>query len=328
MKLGMVSATFRDRSWEEACRAVKELGLQAIEPSTGGYDGSEHCDPAEMLKDAELIKGFSNSAEKYGLQISEFNCKGNPLHPDKKISEKYINTLESAMKLASRTGVDTICVFAGLPGAAEDALYPNWITHPWPFFFSKALKWQGNKKTIPFWTKMAKKAKKMGLKFAFEMEPGDMVYNTETFLKLREAVGMEEIAANLDPGHLFYQGIDIELCIRRLGAAIVHVHVKDAKIARSVVEYTGVIDAKMFNELQTRAWNYSTVGYGHDQAFWKNFVATLRMIGYEGVLSIENENTNMSSNEGIKKSVEFIKQCMLFEKVTSQWWDEYISGDR
>jgi len=168
----------------------------------------------------------------------------------------------------------------------------------------------------------------MGLKLAFEMEPGDMVYNTETFFKLREAVGMEEIAVNLDPGHLFYQGIDIELCIRRLGPSIVHVHVKDAKIARSVVEYTGVIDAKMFNELQTRAWNYSTVGYGHDQAFWKNFVATLRMIGYEGVLSIENENTNMSSNEGIKKSVEFIKQCMLFEKVTSQWWDEYISGDR
>jgi sugar phosphate isomerase/epimerase len=175
---------------------------------------------------------------------------------------------------------------------------------------------------------MAKKAKKLGIKFTFEPEPGDIVYNTETFLKLREEVGMEEIACNLDPGHFFFQGIDLEICIRKLGSAIAHVHVKDASIARSVVEYTGNIDGKMFNELTKRAWNYATVGYGHDLAFWKNFVYTLRMVGYEGVLSIENENTGMSIDEGIQKSVDFMKRCMLYEEVTTQWWDDYVSGDK
>ena len=328
MKLGIVAMTFRDKSWDEACRAAKKLGLGAIELGSGGADGSEHCDPIEMIKDDDAVKKFRNTPEKYGLEISEFNCKGNPLHPDRKIADEYIAVLEAAMELASRIGVKTISVFAGLPGAADDAKYPNWITHPWPFFFSKALKWQWEEKTIPFWTNMAKKAKKMGVRFGFEMEPGDMVYNPETFLKLREAVGMEEIAANLDPGHLFYQGVDLEVCIRRLGSAIVHVHVKDAAIAKSVVDYTGIIDGKMFNELTTRAWNYATVGYGHDQAFWKNFVSTLRLVGYKGVLSIENENTNMSANEGLLKSVEFMKKCMLFEEVTTQWWDDYIEGDK
>ena len=328
MKLGIVSATFRDRSWEEACRIVRGLDLQAIEPSTGGFDGSEHCDPVELLKDEDSIKRFKYTADRYGLEISEFNCKGNPLHPEKKISDKYIAVLQASMKLASMIGVEKICVFAGLPGAAEDARYPNWITHPWPFFFTKALKWQWEEKTIPFWSRMAKKAKKLGVRFAFEMEPGDMVYNPETFLKLREAVGMEEIAANLDPGHLFYQGIDLEVCIRKLGSAIVHVHIKDASIARPVVDYTGIVDAKMFNKLSTRAWNYTTVGYGHDFSFWKNFIYTLRLVGYKGVLSIENENTNMSASEGIQKSVEFMKKCMLFEEVTTQWWDDYISGGK
>ena len=328
MKLGIVSATFRDMSWEEACKKVKDLGLQAIEPSAGGYDGSEHCDPLEMLKNDGSIKKFKKTAGKYGLEISELNCKGNPLHPDKGISEEYISALNAAMELASKIGVKTVCVFAGLPGAAKDAKYPNWITSPWPFFFSKALKWQWEEKTIPFWMKMAKKAKNLGVRLAFEMEPGDMVYNTETFLKLQEAIGTEEITVNLDPGHLFYQGIDMDVCIRKLGKAIVHVHIKDASIARSVVDYTGIIDAKMFNELSTRAWNYATVGYGHDFSFWKNFIYTLRLVGYKGVLSIENENTNMSASEGIQKSVEFMKKCMLFEEVTTQWWDDYISGDK
>ena len=51
------------------------------------------------------------------------------------------------------------------------------------------------------------------------MEPGDVVYNPETLLKLREAVGTEEIACNLDPGHLFYRvlsasvhGLNPKLC--------------------------------------------------------------------------------------------------------------------
>ena len=36
----------------------------------------------------------------------------------------------------------------------------------------------------------------------------------------------------------------------------------------------------------------------------------------------------MSISEGIEKSVDFMKKCMLFEKVTTQWWDDYISGDK
>lgn len=324
MKLGLMSACFSDKTWEQACELAREAGLQAIEAPTGGLDGSYHCKPVEVVKSEQAIKAFKNAAAKRGLEISEFSCKGNPVHPDQKIADEYIADLEASMIIAQKIGVKAISVFAGLPGAGPDAVYPNWIVHPWPFMFTEALKWQWEAKIIPFWTEMAKKAKKMDVKFAFEMEPGDAVYNPETLLKLREAVGMEEIACNLDPGHLFYQGIDIETCIRRLGEMIVHVHIKDAVISKSVVDFTGIVDAKMFSELKTRAWNYATVGYGHGMQFWKNFVSTLRIVGYEGVLSIENENTNMSAREGLQKSVDFLKQCMLFDPAGRQWWDEFI----
>lgn len=323
MKLGIMADAFRDRPWAEACRSAKEIGLSAIEPVTGGHGGKAHCIAIEMIKDDDAVRQFGKTAESNGLEISGFSCHSNPLHPDKKIAEKYIADIEASMKLASRVGVRVINLFAGLPGAGEGAIYPNWITHPWPPELSRAFVWQWEKRIIPFWKEMAKKAKKNGVKFGFEMEPGDSVYNPETLLKLREAVGEEEIACNLDPGHLFYQGIDLELAIRKLGDAIVHVHIKDAKIEESIVRYTGLLDAKHFREISTRAWNYATVGYGHDSLFWKKFVSMLRLVGYDGVLSIENENTNVSAHEGLQKSVEFMKKVTLFEEMGKQWWEDF-----
>ena len=97
MKLGIMSACFCDKSWDEACGLVKEAGLQAIESPTGGLDGSYHCKPIEMSKDEDEIKAFKNSATKRGLEISAFSCKGNPVHPDKKIADEYIAELIASM---------------------------------------------------------------------------------------------------------------------------------------------------------------------------------------------------------------------------------------
>ena len=51
-----------------------------------------------------------------------------------------------------------------------------------------------------------------------ELHPGFMCYNPTTLLRLREAVG-DGIGANLDPSHLFWQGIDICEAIKLLGKA-------------------------------------------------------------------------------------------------------------
>jgi sugar phosphate isomerase/epimerase len=323
MKLGIMADAFRDRNWEEACKAASELGLKAIEPVTGGFGGDAHCRAIKMLKDEDEMKRFKKTAQKYDLEISGFSCHSNPLHPDKEIAEKHIADIEASMIMASKLEVPVIILFAGLPGAGEGAKYPNWITHPWPVELSKAYEWQWGKVIIPFWTEMAKKAKKLKIKFGFEMEPGDSVYSTDTFLRLRESVGMEEIACNLDPGHLFYQGMDLELVIRSLGKSIIHAHIKDAKIEESVVARTGLLDARHFRDVSNRAWNYATVGYGHDMLFWKKFVSTLRLVGYDGVLSLENENTNVSPHEGLIKSVEFMKQVVFFENIGKQWWEDF-----
>jgi sugar phosphate isomerase/epimerase len=49
-------------------------------------------------------------------------------------------------------------------------------------------------------------------------------------------------------------------------------------------------------------------------------VSTLKMIGYDGALSIEHEDSLMSVNEGFRKAVAFLKDVIVAEKAGAMWW--------
>jgi sugar phosphate isomerase/epimerase len=262
MKLGVMALVYGDKSWEEACRAAKDAGLSAIEPGCGGFVGKNHCDPQKLIKDKEEIKKWVGVAEKNGLEISSLSCHGNMLHPDRKISDEHIADFEAAIELASITGIKVINSFAGCPGAGEDAKYPNWVTCPWPTYYGEAVKWQWEKKVIPFWAEMAKKLKKAKVVVGLEMHEGDVVYNPETLFKLRNAVG-DEIGCCYDPSNLLWQGMDTIKIIKILGDAIYNVHAKDGKVDKSIVDFTGATDWKNYDEISKRAWNFRTIGFGH-----------------------------------------------------------------
>ena len=185
MKLGVFTVIFGDKSFDEALNAAKDMGLQAIEVGAGNYAGTKYCNPTELLKDDSLIKEFVKRVESRGLIVSALNCSGNPLHPDKEFAKSNVYDLEKAMEFASKAGVGVINSFAGCPGGDEESRVPNWITCPWPPYYADAIKWQWEKKILPFWNEMAKKAKKLNVIFAFEMHPGDSIYNPETLLMLR-----------------------------------------------------------------------------------------------------------------------------------------------
>ena len=47
------------------------------------------------------------------------------------------------------------------------------------------------------------------------------------------------------------------------------------------------------------------MGWGHDELEWKRIVSSLRLIGYDYVLSIEHEDAMMSTDDGIASAVTF-----------------------
>ena len=62
------------------------------------------------------------------------------------------------------------------------------------------------------------------------------------------------------------------------------------------------------------------MGYGHPEEFWRDFVSALRLIGYDGVLSIEHEDSLMSPQEGLNKAVQLLKPLIIREKPGDIYW--------
>ena len=167
-----------------------------------------------------------------------------PVHPDPKIAARDDQYFRNSVLLAERLEVPVIVGFSGCPGGSPEDKMPNWATYRWPPEFDQTLKYQWNEKVIPYWKQAAKFARAHGIhKIALEMHPNFVVYNPKTLMKLRNAVG-EEIGANCDLSHLFWQGCDPVEVIRYLGkqGALYHAHMKDTVIVKDVAARFGVLN--------------------------------------------------------------------------------------
>ena len=320
MKLGVFKTILSNDPFSEACRYFHGLGLQMVEIGCGGYPGNAHADPDVLLSDEEKLDAFRAVLRENDLEISALSCHGNPVHPDRETAAMYDRAIRQTILLAEKLGLDQINTFSGCPGDHADAKYPNWVTCPWPNDFGKILEWQWNEVLIPYWKDLVSFARAHGVtKIGLELHPGFCVYNTESLLRLREAVG-PEIGANLDPSHLIWQGMDPVACIRKLGGAIFHFHAKDTKIDRYNTAVNGVLDTKPYADEIHRSWIFRTIGYGNDLSYWKDIISALRMVGYDHAISIEHEDSLMSQNEGLTKAVDLLKSALITEDAGAMWW--------
>ena len=321
MKLSVLANLYGAKSLDETLKILSGLGVHTVEIGAGGYPGKAHCNPAELLADAKKYDEFVATFKKYDVEICALACHGNPVHPNKEIADGYDKDFREAVLLAEKLGVDTVITFSGCPGDHEGAKLPNWVTCAWPEDYIEILNWQWEEKLIPYWKKTAAFAKEHGVShIAFEMHPGFCVYNPETLLKIRAAVG-DVIGANFDPSHLIWQGIDPVAAIRALKGAIYHVHAKDTKIDKYNTAVNGVLDTKHYGLELERSWVFRTVGYGNNETYWRDLVSNLRLCGYDKVLSIEHEDSVMSIDEGLRKAVAFLQDIIIVEeKPTTMAW--------
>ena len=291
-----------------------------MELASGGTTGKYHINPEELLKTPEKIDEIKNLIDKYGFTVSAVSCHGNPIHPNKEIAKQYHDDFINAILFAERIGVDTIVGFSGCPGDSEGSKYPNWVTCPWPGDFGKVLEYQWPI-MIDYWKKTAEFAKQHGIKkIAFEMHPGFCVYNPKTLIRLREAVG-DILGANFDPSHLFWQGIDPVEAIKELKGMIYHFHAKDVYLDEATIKKNGVLDYDSMKELSQRSWYFRSLGYGHDNKTWKDIISALRLIGYDGAISIEHEDAMMSTEEGLEKAIDVLKEVVTFQPLnTDVFW--------
>ncbi|MEK9763098.1 MAG: sugar phosphate isomerase/epimerase, partial [Deltaproteobacteria bacterium] len=73
---------------------------------------------------------------------------------------------------------------------------------------------------------------------------------------------------------------------------------------------TSLLENGSLTNIPARSWSYITLGYGHDEEWWRQFCYRLLMVGYEGWLSIEHEDVLLNSLEGLEISVDLLKNVM------------------
>ncbi|MGD0830410.1 MAG: sugar phosphate isomerase/epimerase [Terracidiphilus sp.] len=297
---------------------VKSLGITTVELGTGNYPGDAHCKLA-MLDDGNALAEFQKVLSDHGASISALSCHGNALHPDKTRAQRDREISRKTVLLAERLGIPLVVDFSGCPGDSPNATAPNWVTCPWPPDYLQVLDWQWNEVVTPYWIEHGKFAADHGVRIAIEMHPGFVVYSPETMLRLRAIAG-PSVGCNLDPSHLFWQAIDPIAAIRVLGDAIFYVHAKDTQLYSANLPRTGVLDTKPYTDERKRGWIFRTCGYGHGAEWWSEFISTLRLFGYDYVLSIEHEDCLMSPEEGLTKAAHFLNGLVIREQPGAAWW--------
>jgi sugar phosphate isomerase/epimerase len=301
MKLCVMNPVLYEMSLENALEYLSNLGVNAIEIGTGGYPANTHLNPQEYLQNPAKTDELKALLSKHSMTISALAVHGNPVHPNKASAQKFHDNFMDTLRIAQLLEVYTVVTFSGCPGGSEASQNPNWVICNWPYEFGDVLSYQWEQILIPYWRKAASEAEKYNVRIALEMHSGFCVYNPETLMKLRSAVG-EIIGANFDPSHLFWQQIEPAEAIKFLGKAIYHFHAKDIKIDKQNTAINGILSGN--------SKSYTTVGDGHNREVWRGIIDALKAVGYDGAISIEHEDDSLSPFAGLEKAVAFLKEIL------------------
>jgi sugar phosphate isomerase/epimerase len=307
LELGLYTDSLPHLGFEAVLDIAAEIGATGIEIATGGQSSAPHLRIDDLLGDARRRAEFVAAFESRGLRIAALNCSAWPLHPV--VGEAHVALIRSTIRLAAELGVRKIVSMSGSPGDGSGASTVNFVWYPWPAD-SVALLERQWAAAVELWRDLGAEAAAAGVeRIALELHPLHLVYNVPTLQRMRDAVG-PMIGANIDPSHLFWQQMDPVAVIRALGPAVQHVHLKDTEIVPDQVAIAGVLDQRTFDDPTNRAWVFRTAGSVHGQEFWSAFVATLREVGYDDVLAIENEDAGLTPEAAVREAARFMRSVL------------------
>jgi sugar phosphate isomerase/epimerase len=309
--IGVFDPIYNHLSLDEMLEKISALGIEAVEVGAASLSGTRHCPVPELLADPAKARAWKKKFEDRKILVATLSCHGNPVHPDPRIAARDDEIFHNTVLLAERLEVPVIVGFSGCPAGSPTDKMPIWATYRWPPDFDQTLRYQWNEKVIPYWQQAVKFARAHGIrKIALEMHPNFVVFNPKTLMKLRNAVG-EEIGANCDLSHSFWQGCDPVEVIHYLGkeGALYHAHMKDTVIVKDVVARFGVLNFPELPEEKATDGSvyFRAVGYGHGADLWKNIVKAYMDVDFQGIMSIENEDPILSGEVGVERALYILK---------------------
>jgi sugar phosphate isomerase/epimerase len=326
IKLGVYTAILHEYELPEALKTIKDLGLDGAEINAGGFIGTPHLPVADILASDTAVDDYLGTFAEAGVSLTGLNVNGNPLHPDAEVREKHSADLQRSIELAARLGVKRIVAMSGLPGGHHGATAPNWAVNPWDSAYLDILDYQWDI-AVEYWKDINARAAGHDVKVAIEMHPQNLVFNPATLVRLIERTGATHVGAEMDPSHLFWQGIDPVAAIKYLGPLVFHAAAKDTRI-NEACKINGVLDDRFrrlspeeerlniggryfVNEWpKNSSWDFVAVGRGHDVEFWRDFLAALSAVDPGMAVNIEHEDMELGRIEGLQVAAATLKAAL------------------
>jgi sugar phosphate isomerase/epimerase len=289
-------------------RSVPEI--TGLEIGTGAYAPTDHCDMARLLSDATARGAFLHEITTRGLRISALNAWGNPLHPDPAIGDVHDRALRDTIRLAAELGVDRVVGMAGCPAATQGEHSAHFAAGGWLPYLENVYERQWNARVQDYWTDIGRFVQQThpDLLVCLELHPGTVAYNVETFTRLADL--SPAIAANIDPSHFFWMGMDANKVVQRLGNRIGHAHGKDVVFQPEKLALNGLLDRRWPTPPEEMPWNFATVGRGHDAAWWHELLNDLREAGRVRTISIEHEDPFVAPEIGIRDAARLLSDAV------------------
>jgi sugar phosphate isomerase/epimerase len=313
MRLGVVLEAFVDRTLDDTLELLASAVPQAtaLEIGVGGFAPAPHCDVAALLRDEGTRREWTGRIEERGFVVSALNVSGNPLDPDSAVARRHDEELRQAIRLAAALGVDRVIAMAGCPPGAPGDRTPHFDAGGWLPYLAGIGERQWHDVAGPYWQEVAELARREhpDLLICIELHPGTCVHNTETLERL--AAISDNLAANLDPSHLFWQRMD-PLTVAAKLSRIGHAHAKDVVFNDGQLAVNGLLDRRWSATDPDAPWTFATVGRGHDAAWWRRFLSALAERGVE-TISIEHEDPTVPAEQGIGMAAELLTSSVPAE---------------
>jgi sugar phosphate isomerase/epimerase len=325
MKLGAYTACLHDQPLPTALQTLRELGLDSAEINSGGFLPPVHLPVEDLRSSEDARQEYLGLFADAGITLTALNCNGNPLDPNPEVGPGHAQDVRDAIELGALLGVRRVVTMSGLPAVEPGGRRPAWTPLPWHSVFLDARDYQWDEVGIPFWKDIQTRAADADVKVCIEMHPHNLVYNPATMERLASEIDATHVGAEMDPSHLFWQGIDPVLAVERLGGLVYNAAAKDTRI-NDAAKVNGVLDDRFGRVApgdpgalslggdytlsrwpDQSSWDFVAVGRGHDVAFWTEFLRALAKVDPGMAVNIEHEDQELDQLEGLRYAAETLQ---------------------
>lgn len=306
MKLGFASAILPDQSFDTVVDFAAEHGYRCVEmmswpvgKAERRYAGVTHIDVDSL--DEARVSAIQAKLAGTGVEISALGYYPNALDPEADKAEVAINHIKKLIVSAPKLGVHTVNTFIGRNQYLSVSDNMKLFAKVWPDIIKLA---EDNGVRVAI--------ENCPMHFTKDEWPGgkNLAVSPRIWREMFSLIDSKNFGLNYDPSHFVLQQMDYIRPIYEFTEKLFHVHIKDIKLYRNLLDEVGIFAAPL-DYLQPKLPGLGDID-------WGKFVSALTDVGYRGYICVEVEDKAFEDTlerryESLIQSQRYMSQFIVTE---------------